>query len=181
MALYEVEHPLAQQVSTVIVAAEQGLCASEFVPPHTSLTYLSPLETASGAATLQAFDERTTRVSTILVPFLSGQLDSELAIITSEGIVPTDARISVVNINGKAFSIDFSNDLSSDVSAPSPILQFDVDHAGIFFTAHPNGERRTRYGSYEGEIYSRCGDLVGRLAGINDLYTASIRYLDSIS
>ncbi len=174
MALFEVEHPAAREITMIMRAAELCLGKSDLMPLFTKLKYRSPLETESGAAILHIANWDTNNMSTIQVPIFS-TLESNLTVTTEEGKQLTGARIVVVDFLGQPFKIEV-DELEQKI--PAPYIQFDLIPEGLVFTAETEVAPVLKYGIFESDLYFGLAATLRNQASLDELFEASQHFLD---
>jgi len=172
MALFEVHHPLAQELQTIFTAAEDGLALSGMLPEHTKIDYHDPLTTKSGAAVLFVISDETENMSAIYVPVFSG-MDSGFTIIDQFGSSLSEARVKIADMKGRDFPVVVGEDTKA-----SKYIQFDVDNEGIIFSARPEGTDISSYGMYESANYDRWAAHFRKHASIPLLHTTAVQFLN---
>ena len=176
MTLAEIEHPIAQELSTIVQATELGLSESDHVPKTIKIDHVQPFDSQLGDHIITVYDRDTNNMSIVRVPVFT-DLDSGLTIQSHDGELElTSARILVSDLNGITFKV---RDDREGMPFSVPLIQFDVAEWGILFHAkNLKGDRvKNHSGVYESEQYDVWSGNLRSLASIPKLYALAIMHL----
>ena len=175
MPLAELEHPIAQELNSIICAAEMGLQQSSHLPEGTDLQYVSPFESSLGDHVVTYYDAVSNNFTSLRVPVFS-DLNSGLTVITEDGVELTGARIIVGDLNGVTFKV---RPLQEEMPFSAPHIQFDITEFGIIlFAKSRTGDKAYRdVGAYEGVKYDSLSQALRTYTGMQKLHGAAIRHL----
>ncbi len=180
MFLAEFEHPIAQELSTIVQASELGLTDGAHVPEKMKIEHTPPYESALGDHIISIYDRATNNLSVLRVPVFS-DMNSGLTIqsIDGEELELTGARILVSDMNGVTFKVRNDRD---EMPFSVPLIQFDITEWGILFHARTRtGDQvKDQLGTYESEQYDVWSDNLRALASIPIVYGAALRHLAEI-
>lgn len=180
MSLSEIEHPIAQELNTIVQASELGLSEGAHIPDKIKIEHIQPYESELGDHIISIYDRATNNLSVLRVPVFTA-IDSGLTIKSIDGdeLELTGARILVGDMNGISFKVRTDRD---EMPFSVPLIQFDITEWGILFHAKSRrGDKvKDHQGTYESEQYDIWSDNLRALANIPKVYGAAIRHLAEI-
>lgn len=179
MTLAEIEHPIAQELSTIVQASELGLAESVHVPDTMRIDHVLPYDSALGDHIISLYDRTTNNMSLLRIPVFS-TIESGLTIQSTDGEIElTGARILVSDMNGVTFKV---RDERDGMPFSVPQIQFDITDWGILFHARTRvGDKvKDNVGVHESEQYDIWSNNLRGLVSIPKIYGAAIRHLADI-
>ena len=180
MTLAEIEHPIAQQLNTIVQASELGLADGAYIPDKMTIEHVLPYDSALGDHVISIYDRTTNNMSILRVPVFS-DLDSGLTLQSKEDgeLELTGVRILVSDMNGVTFKV---RNKREEMPFSVPVVQFDVTDWGILFHARTRtGDKvKDHVGRYESDQYDIWTEKLRAMASIPAVYGAAIRHLADI-
>ena len=86
MSLAEIEHPIAQELNTIVQAWELGLAEGAHVPEKIKIEHVLPYDTELGDHIISIYDRTTNNLSVLSIPVFT-DLKSGLTILSSDCVL----------------------------------------------------------------------------------------------
>lgn len=172
MSLVEIQHPLAQELTTISEAVSGGLEAHWCIPSNLKFKYISPLDDVDGCGMIYLADWETENTAIITIPELC-TVDTGPAVFYGEDKKLTGARIVVKDFLGRSFRMNTSDGQEK----AAPFSQFDVIEEGIVLSTELDGLSVIQVGLFEGEEYDVFYETARVQASIALLHEAAVEFL----
>jgi hypothetical protein len=173
MAIYEMAHPLGQEIELVYGAISAGMLTSPDVrlPESLMVTVTDPFAHEDGVVAITVTDLEYENRSEIIIPIAPKIEDTSWEVCFDDGDTPVRQRVFVQDMYGERFPVTVG-----DAVFESPFLRFDITDEGIIFSAKDDEERRLSYGEYEGELYDAFSRFARELSCLHKLVTLARAY-----
>jgi hypothetical protein len=169
MALYELEHPLGQDIEKLHQAFIAGLADNvDLFGEDKLLRFHDALSNESGISVLKMANWATKKQLFMEFPMVVPKSDQSWQVDWGTGVEPVLYRFKVFDMLGRKFELLFRDD-DTDKPLIAQYLSFAVTKSGVALVIPQGNESDTLYGEYESAAYDRFATIASMEASIGEL------------
>lgn len=165
MSLYELDHPLGQEIEKVHGAFVAGMAdMPDLFADRIEVEFVDAMASGEGFSRLKMANWTTRKLVWLEYPVLVSANDPEWLIDYGGGLEPVMQRVRVKDMLFR----DFITTLGEH-GTRTPYLVFDVTTEGVAVTIEEKGEKQTYFGEYDGVVYGKIASMAMQQGGIAEL------------